>query len=219
MWTKPANNSGSNWKGKIMNCLGDSLTAGDVVGNGTMGTPWTSYIPALTGIATCRNYGQNGTKLSTTDAAAFVNRYTSMNSTADIISVWGGTNDFCFGAALGAMGDTSNVTFYGALDVLIKGLYAKYPNAELFFITPPKINKPALGETYTPNSAGKVLKDYRDAIIAMCDKYSVPVLDLFSDSSMSCYLDTGTYRPDNLHFTVAGYQRISHKIANFINTL
>lgn len=317
MWSKKASPI-SNWNGKTMNCLGDSLTAGDVVGNGTMGTPWTSYITSLTGVATVRNYGQNGTKLSSTDASAFVNRYTSMNSQADIISVWGGTNDFCFGATLGVLGDTTNTTFYGSLDVLIRGLYGMYPNAEIFFVTPPKINKTGvaevdtltisasatatgnititlngvatnvavalndtvgsigdkirataftgwttggtagsatvtftkntvgtnsspvysggstgatgsivvttsgvsfLGETYTPNSAGKVLKDYRDAMIAVCDKYSIPVLDIFSDSSMSCYLDNGTYRPDKLHFTVAGYQRISHKIASFMNSL
>ena len=207
------------WKNKKMNALGDSLTMGDIVGDGTIGVPWTNYMEGLTGLSVCRNYGVCGICLSGTDRSAMVNRYMDMDDDADLISVWGGANDFCAGIEIGKIGDTENNTFYGSLDMLIKGLYSKYNGAEMFFITPPKIDKLPLGETYTPNSRGYVLKDYRDAIVRVCDKYSIPVLDLYTYGSMSCYLDSGIYRPDKLHYSNKGYERIARKIAEFIGNL
>ena len=206
------------WEGKTMNCLGDSLTQGDVKGTGALGIPWTMYIKNILKLNSCKNYGISGTLLGGTGGNAMVNRYDSMEE-ADIICVWGGTNDFCTGLPIGNLNDDTVNTFYGSLNILIKGLYNKYPNSEIFFITPPKINKSELGETFTPNSVGFTLKDYRDAIINACDKHSIPVLDFYSNLGMSAYLDNGENRPDKLHFTNKAYKRIAYKIASFVNML
>ena len=206
------------WHGKTMNCLGDSLTQGDVKGTGALGIPWTMYMKNILKLNTCKNYGISGTLLGGTGGNAMVNRYNSMGE-ADIIGVWGGTNDFCTGLPIGSLNDDTVTTFYGSLNILIKGLYNKYPNSEIFFITPPKINKPELGETFTQNSAGFTLKDYRDAIINACDKHSIPVLDFYSNLGMSAYLDNGENRPDKLHFSNKAYKRISNKISSFVNML
>lgn len=208
--------TGQRWKGSRMNALGDSLTHGDITGTGVDGTPWTSYMVAYAGLAACRNYGINGNKLAGPDGMA--ERFQQMDGDAQIISVFGGMNDFCGGFALGDFGDTGTDTFYGALDVLAKGLYFRYPKALLFLITPPKCKSTLHGwETFTPNAAGFTLGDYRDAILRVADRYSLPVLDLYGDGGMSCYLDTGVYRPDGLHFTDAGYEWLARRIAAFIN--
>lgn len=206
------------WNGSKMNALGDSLTHGDTTGTGVNGTPWTSYMNKLTGLAVCRNYGINGDMLA--GKGGMADRYLEMDDDADIVSTFGGMNDFCSGVPLGTIDDTEITTFYGALHILAKGLYKKFPHAEIFFITPPKCKSSLYGwESFTPNEAGLILKDYRDAILQVADKYSMPVLDLYSMSGMSCYLDDGKFRPDGLHFTNAGYERLANKVASFINQL
>lgn len=207
----------SRWQGFKINALGDSLTHSDITGTGVDGIPWTSYIKELVG-AECRNYGIDGNTLS--GQGGMAERYAEMDGDADLICAFGGANDFCFDVPLGTMEDTNVNTFCGALQTLAKGLYQKYPKAEIFFVTPPKFNSRLYGwETFRKNGAGLVLKDYRDAIIRVADYYSMPVLDFYSTLGMSCYLDDGTLRPDGLHFSNEGYKRMAYKIAAFINQL
>ena len=141
------------------------------------------------------------------------------DSLTRMVSVWGGMNDFCGGVELGRPGDRDIGTFFGALDVTARRLYRKYPGAGLFFITPPKCRSSLYDwESFTPNEAGCILKDYRDAILRVADYYSIPVLDLYEAGGMSCYLDDGRYRPDGLHYSNAGYARVARIIAGFIRT-
>ncbi|MDP4152289.1 MAG: SGNH/GDSL hydrolase family protein [Bacillota bacterium] len=206
------------WQDCKMNALGDSLTKGDISGKGLQGIPWTGHMKDLTGLYECRNYGINGNKLALEKGMA--ERYVEMDNDADVISVFGGMNDFCKGVPLGTVSDNDVSTFFGAINVMINGLYKKFPRAEIFFITPPKCKSSFYGwESFTPNTSGHILKDYRDAILTAADIYSIPVLDLYSCSGMSCYLDDGTFRPDGLHFSNAGHERLAHKIAAFMNTL
>lgn len=208
------------WQGKIINCLGDSLTQGDITGAGVIGTPWTANIKNITKSALCRNYGLSGTYFAGNSSNSMITRFPAMDSNADLVCIWGGTNDFVTNFPLGVFGDTAIETFYGSLDFMIKGLYTKYPNGQFMFITPPKMNKVSFGwETYTPNALGLVEQDYVTAIKTVCDKYSCPVLDIFTIGGMSCYLDTGLYRPDGLHYTNLGYKRLSYIIAEFMETL
>lgn len=199
---------------RYLNALGDSLTHGDNTGKGGEGTPWTAYIPSLTGLC-CRNYGINGNRLAGPDGMA--DRCGAMARGASLVSVWGGMNDFCGGAALGHFGDRGIDTFYGALDTLARRLYAGYPGAGIFFITPPKCRSRLHGwETFTPNGVGHTLKEYRDAIVEEADYYSLPVLDMYAMGGMSCYLDDSRFRPDGLHYSDEGYARVAHIIAGFI---
>jgi len=206
------------WAGKKMNALGDSLTEADISGIGDMGTPWTAYMQKLCGFEMCRNYGICGDFLS--GKGGMAERYQAMDNDADIICVFGGTNDFWVSSPLGDKDDSDISTFYGALDTLIKGLAVKYPYAEIFFVTPPKFRSTLYGwETFKQNANGNILKDFRDAIVEIADYYSLPVLDLYTNCGMSCYLDTGIFRPDGLHFSNEGYKRIAYRIAGFVNNL
>ena len=42
---------------------------------------------------------------------------------------------------------------------------------------------------------------------------------MYSYGSMCPYLDDGTYRPDKLHYSNLGYEKIALKINSFINML
>ena len=199
-------------KGKIISCLGDSMTQGDS-GNG-MVTPWTYYIPDLTKCTACENKGINGTTISNVKENCMAERYVNMRADANIAVVWGGVNDFAHNAPLGQFGDNTADTFFGALNVLILGLNTKYgDNLKMLFITPPKVKQNTAYDFTRANSQGKYLSDYVDAIKTMCDYYSIPVLNMYEYSGMSPILDGGTYRPDELHFSEAGYQRVAKIIA------
>ena len=144
-------------------------------------------------------------------------RYADMVD-ADYVFVLGGVNDYVVNRRipLGQKGDKTNLTFYGSLKLLIEGLIKKYPNSRIGFATPlRKISDQNL------NVYGNHLKEYRDAIIEMCEDYSVPVLDLFTKGG--CYASIADWRsknlPDGLHPNQSFYYKMANQIASFIESI
>lgn len=129
-------------------------------------------------------------------------RYANMTDDADIIAVSAGTNDFEYAwSPIGTIESTDNTTFYGALKNLCEGLITKYPEKVIFFTTPIKRAQPfedGNGGTYTPdgvaltpyskNKYGLTLKDYAEIIKEVCGYYSIPVLDLYSESMLNPHI-------------------------------
>lgn len=172
-----------------MNCLGDSITFGYCNENGdAMSKPYPSLIQEMFKIPVVRNYGINGSTLADGENPMYL-RYKDMEE-ADIISVFGGTNDFGRTqveiSPLGTISDHLGNTVYGALNILCYGLKEKYPQALIFFMTPLRCG----GDTI-PNKYGYCLKDVKIAIETVCKKYNIPVLDLYSK---------GGFEPDNAEF-------------------
>ena len=118
------------WKGKKYCALGDSITYGFIPRN------YTGYPGQLDSYAkltaekldmTFENYGISGSTLAYhASRQPMCVRYTDMPDDADLITVMGGTNDIRNGIELGTMSDRTNTTYYGALHVLLGGLYKKY---------------------------------------------------------------------------------------------
>lgn len=111
-------------KGKKIYFLGDSITEG--VGASDTEHCYVSVFGKLSG-AVVKNYGISATRiacqtenLTTTEPdLSFVNRVDSMDSDADVVVVFGGTNDFGHGdAKLGTFESRDPYTFYGAMHVL-----------------------------------------------------------------------------------------------------
>lgn len=214
--------STSRWNGKTWLSLGDSITARNW---------YQPMVTADTGLTNV-NYGIGGTTIAKTtasDSEAFCERYTSMQNTADIVTVWGGVNDFGYsygsngGTELGVFGDTSKETFYGALKVLIEGLTTKYKGKKLgFIITPPVSNGMGMR---SKNSLGYYLEDYCNAVIEMCEYYSIPYLDLYRKSGFNEQnIDIMTSNiaqtaSDGLHPSMVGFEFIRPKLVDFINNI
>lgn len=211
--------SGSDrWKNRILNCLGDSITAG-------YGTTkiYHDYLKEFLGLTTVNNYGINGTKIASidgVDTSAMSVRYTNMDNNSDIILVFGGTNDYGNAIPLGTYTDNVNTTFFGALNVLIKGLLNKYPSKTILFATPLQRNYTLGGvggiAGVGANSAGFTLLQYVDAIIEVCGYYSIPVIDLYRNAGIST-LNITNFSTDGLHPVAVGHERIAYKMASFIN--
>lgn len=207
----------SQWEGKIWNVAVDSVT----YGFGTTKT-YHQYIKEDLGIDTVNNYGVTSTEISTsgTSGHPFINIYLNMDANADLITIFGGGNDFLHNCDMGTFASRDNSTFYGALHNLCIGLYTNYPNAKLAFFTPLRANG-IYGDGSVANEKGFKLVDYVNAIKVVCDYYSIPVLDLHSMSGLNPYVPTivTKYMPDGLHPNEDGHRVIADEIRSFINEL
>ena len=215
--------------GLAINFLGDSITEGC----GTSGPEktFTQVLARSCHLSAARNYGIGGTRIArqrTPSADSridrdFCRRAAEMDSNADIIVVFGGTNDFGHGdAPFGTRGDQTSETFCGALHVLFTKLYERYPAAQLVVMTPTH----RLSETDSVMNEFGVrrsgnLRAYVQAIRDAAEDFAVPVLDLFRVSGIQPSVPAlrEAYMPDGLHPNDAGHAKIADKLIGFLQTL
>ncbi len=207
--------------GLKINFLGDSITEG-VGASDREKTCFVSLMRSQYGVD-ARNYGIGGTRIARQKTPSenarhdldFCGRFAEMDDDADVIIVFGGTNDFRHGdAEFGTMTDRTVETFYGALHTLYQGLVEKYPAATIVVMTP--LHR--LGEE---NGRGLTLKQYVEAIREVAEFYSLPVLDLYASSGLQPLIPIikETYMPDGLHPNDTGYQVLANKLAAFLKAL
>lgn len=194
--------------------LGDSITRGENSETGyspMFGNRYTDYVSKATGMIV-NNFGIGGTKIVYTgDQKGMVTRVTQLGS-ADIYSVFGGTNDFASSVQLGERGSGNLSHFRPAFEQICQTL--RDTGKKCFVITPIKrVN------TMTPNSAGLTLKDYVDAEIEIAKDYGIPVLNLFDSFTQTAWksevLKT-KYMPDGLHPNPDGMKFVGEAVAKFI---
>lgn len=208
-------------QGKIINVLGDSITQG--VGVSSVENAYLNVMGRMVGAAEVRNYGVSGTRFARQYGEdvfpwPFTERYAAMDDNADLVIVFGGTNDYGHGdAPFGAMGDRTVDTFTGACHFLFSELVKKYPDARIVILTP-------LQTSYDQNPSphtGKPLIDYVDRIIEVAAHYSLPVLDLYRTAGICPRLEEQRTRfmPDGLHPCDAGAYRVAERLAAFLESL
>lgn len=214
-------------KDKKILFLGDSITAGG--GATAISESYWKQLERNTG-AVCIGYGIGGTRIAKQlnvddfeKSGNFCTRADSMEEDADIIVVFGGTNDYGHGdAPFGKLDDDTVDTFCGAVNVLIKKLINKYPDSTIVFMTP----------THRIDETGRIfnernvridfdLEDYADAISEICKNYSIPVLDLFRLSGMqpNIAIIKEHFMPDGLHPNNCGHARIAQRLEGFLKSL
>ena len=213
-------------KGTKINFLGDSITEG--AGTSSHDKMFTMLIEREYG-AICQNYGIGGTRIARQKTPTeenwdrdFISRVPEMDADADIVVVFGGTNDFGHGdAPLGAMSDRTPYTFYGALHCLYTALIEKYPDVPIVVLTPlHRITEDIPTGDNKPAPVG-TLKEYVNIIREVAEYYSLPMLDLFKESGLQPKIPViqQKYVPDGLHPNDAGNDILAHKIARFLETL
>jgi len=211
-------------KGKKINFLGDSITEGHCAS-----TPDKCYIEILKqkyGLSEARNYGISGTRIARQQRTYmfpefdrdFCSRVGDMDKDADIVIVFGGTNDHGHGdAPFGADADRTPDTFCGACHVLFSTLKERFPKSAIVVLTPlhrSDDNVPKPG-------SGKLLRDYAGAIRTTAALYDLPVLDLFETSAIRANIPeiAAKYTEDGLHPNDAGHTVLADEIAAFIQKL
>lgn len=217
------------WAGKNAIFVGDSIT----YGANCEGSKYWELLKDSLELNSAEGMGVSGSCISSTsdygtDYEPLTDRYDTIPQ-ADLITIFMGTNDYGHDTPLGTIEDTTDVSFYGALNVIIPALLTNHPDATIVFITP--IHRygygtnSSTGEAHTfdhiPNGAGHTLGDYVNAILEVCEKYSVPVIDLYSnlDLDPSAEEVREYYMEDGLHPNSAGHRLIADYLNHALTDL
>lgn len=214
-------------KNKRIHFLGDSITEGS--SGGGPGYRFSDLIAQKYG-AVCNNYGVGGSRIARQHLSAnadwdrdFCMRAEEMDPEADVIVIFGGTNDYGHGdAPIGIPSDRTPMTFYGALHTLYSFLLERYPHARIVVITPMH----RLGE-WDPRGNCKPedvlpLKGYVDIIREVAEWYSLPVLDLYKESGLQPEVPAicrDFFLEDGLHPNTAGHVLLAEQIGKFLENL
>ena len=212
-------------KGKKIVFLGDSITEG----HGTTGKSarFPELIEKREGILAV-NLGIGGTRIAKQPGddvrkdRDYCSRTGSVDTDADVIVVFGGTNDFGHGfAPIGKPEDRDENTFIGALHLLFSSLITRCPDAVIVVMTPlHRLNEDDAHGDVKPEAV-LPLSGYVSLIKEIAGYYSLPVLDLWSVSGMQPKIPVirERYMPDGLHPNDRGHERIASLLTGFLKSL
>ena len=215
-------------KGKKINFLGDSITEGCGTSGIEFGFPW--LLNQRLGLAEARNYGIGGTRIAAQLACAgsgedrnYCGRALELDPDADVVVVFGGTNDYGHGdAPLGGPEDRTENTFWGACHVLFARLQERFPKAAIVVLTPlHRTNEEnERGDSSKPVPSG-TLETYVDILRAVVKRFDLPMLDLFEKSAVDTRIPgvVEKYIPDGLHPNDAGHVVLADEIEAFLRNL
>ena len=215
--------------GLKINFLGDSITEGHSVSD--LNNVYWKRLEKNEGLAIARGYGISGTRYAKKTVPSdnprydldFCGRYKEMDDDADVVVVFGGTNDYGHGdAPLGSPDDREPYTFYGACHTLYSGLIEKYPSATIVIMTP--LHR--LTEDVVSGDIGKKNNCHPLSAYVAIEKevaayYSLPVLDLWATSGLQPRVPIikERYVPDGLHPNDAGQELLYKRLAGFLKSL
>lgn len=238
-------NTQNPWYGLKYAALGDSITYGFIPRN------YTGYPGQLKSFAritakklgmTFVNYGISGSTLAyVSNRNPMCRRYNDLPNDADLITVMGGTNDVRNGVTLGTMADRDDSTYYGALHVVLGGLYKKYmidqgttigKKKTIVALTPIKLLEASSSSDPTGEGTLVDLEPWVEAVKKVSAFYSIPCFDFYDLSGINPHLDrtihgteegyTGYYNPyitDGTHPTQEGAEIMAKAFIGFLKSI
>ena len=218
-----------------VNFLGDSITEGTGVAD-TANCRYDNRLAKMCALATTNNYGVSGTRLAHQTIPSpkprhdlcFCGRVYNMDTTADMVIVYGGVNDYIHGdAPFGEIGDTTPETFCGGVYFLMNYLKENFAGKPIVFMTPARCFLHREVDDRIPSTherkrvAGKALIDYVNVVLETGKQFNIPVLDLYHNLGIDPHNEEDyiTYTDDGLHFNDAGHAVIAQRLKDFIDIL
>lgn len=200
---------------KIVNCLGDSITAG--VG---ANTTWVKGVSDNLGCI-ANNYGVSATAICDHPNEEFVTRLNRMTeTTVDLLLIFGGTNDYGDDriVTLGNINDepVQGNNFYASFKYLIESAINKYSSAIIGIIIPLR------RYSHSANAHNITMEDVVTAELEIAELYALPVLDMYHHGMINPEIEIhkNNYMPDGLHPNQAGLDKfITPRITNFVRKL
>ena len=224
-----------NIQGFKVNFLGDSITEGVGVTD-VANCRYDNRLAVMCKLSAVNNYGIGGTRLAHQIHASekprhdlcFCGRAYDMDTTADMVVVYGGVNDYIHGdAPFGEIGDTTPATFCGGVYYLMNYLRETYGEKPVVFMTPARCFYRGEIDDLAPSVherkpvAGKHLRAYVDVILQTAKGFDIPVLNLYENLGIDPHdpQSYNTYTVDGLHFNDAGHAVIAERLNAFIESL
>lgn len=223
-----------NIEGFKVNFLGDSITEGVGVTD-RENARYDNRIKNLFNLSAVNNYGIGGTRLAHQTHASekprhdlcFCGRVYNMDTTADMVVVYGGVNDYLHGdAPFGKIGDKTPATFCGGVYFLMNYLKENYKNKPIIFMTPARCHYGEIDCFFTSNHKNKIadakpLIAYVEAIEETGKLFGIPTLNLYDKLGLDPHDPEikERYTVDGLHFNDAGHEFIANALKGFIESL
>jgi lysophospholipase L1-like esterase len=200
----------NDWSGVVWAALGTSITA------------YTTYTAPLSALleTTCTNLGVSGASLSSSSsigASGIYNQIANIPTSAELVTVEAGINDFRGNATLGTITSTNSNTFYGALYNAVTAIYARCPNARIVLLTPYG-NNDTSPKWNVANSNSNTWKEFADAVRESGRRMGVSVCDIASDSGIGG-LTSSIYMADGIHLNTAGGILYANTVNSFLATI
>ena len=204
-------------KNKKINFLGDSITEG--AGASVYENCYVEVLKRQYGLLEARNYGIGGTRIAWQRIPSenpkydrdFCSRVAELDSDADMVVVFGGTNDHGHGdAPIGQATDRTPDTFIGACHSLYVALKEKF-SCPIVVLTP-------LHREVETREDGIELKDYVNLIKAIALQYGLPVLDLYEKSAIHPAA-LAALTVDGLHPNDEGHAILAAEIGEYLLAL
>jgi lysophospholipase L1-like esterase len=176
-------------KGKKIIYDGDSIAEGRLGEIANNGGGYAKLIADMTN-GTYVNQAVGGGYLRSTseqDRHSVVDNLQNLPTDGDLYCFEGGINDYWTNATLGTYSlddfnsDVDNTTVCGALETIFRYALTNFVGKPICFVITHKVQETA----YTKNTKGDTFKDYRDSMVAICEKYSIPYYDAFLESGLN----------------------------------
>ena len=182
------------------------------------GGGYAKLIAEATG-STYVNQAVSGARLTSRESShSVVDNLVNLPDDADLYCFEGGINDWWGNVPIGTCnpndyeGELDTSTICGAMETIFRHCLNNFPGKPVCFVITHKIQKTA----YSPNQNGDTVEDYRNAMVAVCQKYSIPYYDAFNESGLNgwnevqneLYLNSNaTGKGDGCHPNEEGYKR------------
>lgn len=159
------------------------------------------------------NQAVGGARLcSYSGAHSVVDNLPNLPTDGDLYCFQGGINDFWANTPVGTYtrgdytGTVDPTTIYGAMETIFRYALTNFFGKAICFVITHKIKN----TMYTANTEGKTFWDYRDAMINVCEKYSIPYYDAFAESGLNGWHNghvAGLFmNADGIHPTETAYE-------------
>lgn len=189
----PAPDTGGNatslLAGKKIVYDGDSICESRTGGTENNGGGYAKIIADMVG-GTYVNNAVSGAALTSTPSDetyhSVVDSLSALPTDGDLYCFEGGYNDFCRNVPIGTCDDSDyeskidTSTICGAMERIFRYCLSVLIGRPACFVISHKCSN-----TQSANSTGKSFKDYRDAMIQVCEKYSIPYYDAFTKSGLN----------------------------------
>lgn len=192
---------------------GDSICESRTSGASANGGGYAKLIADYTK-STYVNQAVGGARLcANSERHSVVNNLGNLPLDGDLYCFEGGINDFWGNTPIGECsltdytGSVDASTICGALETIFRYALNNFAGKPVCFVITHKIGNTA----YTANANGKTFRDYRDAMVMVCEKYSIPYYDAFMESGLNGWNETQknafTCSADGIHPNEEGYRR------------
>ena len=210
-------------KGKKALFCGDSIVMASTYDKDHQWWGWAGRIKEYYGLKSYKNAGVDGASVSNcrSNNQIISQVQGNKNTKYDFVILEGGTNDAWDVVNVGrmiakpasetAVADFDLSTFCGGLENLLYYAKKNYPDATIGYIITTQMN----------NTVGCVseMRRYVEATKAICEKWGVPYLDTYNDSTfIKEYqpIKKKDNTPDGIHPNSAGYEIYTRYIAQFM---